>query len=465
MKSSEYPSNADKRAYGTQEDERRLFFLATVAFGTALALGGAGADFPMLGAVVELVSLLLLYYLLLLLARGKARARWPYAVAAVILAVPALQLVPLPPELWKSLPGRDLPLEILRLTGVGTGWKSISLQPEATLTTAFELIPGLALFLAAANLQRRHVRLLALLVAGAATVSVLLGMMQSLSAGSSGNLFDSPHARFGAGLFVNRNHQATLLLMAIPLAAAALRSAPGRLQVSTALAAGLVFFLSIGVLITRSRTGLALLPLAVTAAMLISIPVRWTPRRLVGMAAALVLLGGLATQSWVVQTTMRRFADDPEQRTDYWRDSAIAIERYWPVGSGVGTFPQVYKTVESLDVVGRHEVNNAHNDYVELALETGLTGALLIAAFVAFLATACVKLWRLATKGRELALETAAATGVIIVLLHSVVDYPLRMLSVMASFGLLCGLLIRIFLRNSAERDHDRDLVTEERPQ
>ena len=47
---------------------------------------------------------------------------------------------------------------------------------------------------------------------------------------------------------------------------------------------------------------------------------------------------------------------------------------YSPLGSGLGTFEDIYRTQERPETVTNAFLNHAHNDYLELWLETGLVG-------------------------------------------------------------------------------------------
>lgn len=450
------PDRAEDVLKGDGHEPWPLFVGAAVAFSVALLLGGAGADFPILGAIVELSALGLIWYTLILLARGKARSRLPYIAALAVVALPALQLLPVPFELWRTLPGRELPSQILAMTGGMTTWRSISLSPERTITTAFEIIPGVALLLSVGQLSKRQNKQLAYIVLAAAILTFMIGLMQRSSGGTAANLFASAHAPAAPGLFVNRNHQATFLLVAMLLTAGAFAGRSRRQALSIGLAGALMLLMAIGVVVTKSRAGLLLLPVAGVASLLILLPLRWNFKRLCAAGVIAVVVFAIFAQTSAVQATLARFAQDPEQRTAYWSDTISAIHIYWPVGSGLGTFEEVYQTVAALDVVGTHAVNNAHNDYLELMLEGGLIAVIQFVLFLGFMVATAVKLWRLAQQGGDIALGAASWAAIMIIMLHSVLDYPLRMLSMMAVFGFLCGTLLNVLGEEEKERRERR---------
>ncbi|MCP3875477.1 MAG: O-antigen ligase family protein, partial [Desulfobacteraceae bacterium] len=64
------------------------------------------------------------------------------------------------------------------------------------------------------------------------------------------------------------------------------------------------------------------------------------------------------------------------ERLDYWKDSQNIIKDFPLTGSGFGTFKDIYPSVQSLDSSAYLE--HAHNDYIELITEGGITGFLLV---------------------------------------------------------------------------------------
>ena len=68
----------------------------------------------------------------------------------------------------------------------------------------------------------------------------------------------------------------------------------------------------------------------------------------------------------------------------------------------------------------------AHNDYLQWVAETGLVGAGLAVWFLVALARSGAEKLRDAASGSERRLVAAALTGCLLALLHSLVDFPLR---------------------------------------
>jgi O-antigen ligase len=116
-----------------------------------------------------------------------------------------------------------------------------------------------------------------------------------------------------------------------------------------------------------------------------------------------------------------------------------------PFGSGVGTFVQAYAMQQRPeDAIVEAYANRAHNDVLELWLESGVAGAGLAAIFLAWLLVRALRLWRRSAPGAEvdLALARAATLVIALIIAHSVVDYPLRTGAMMAILAFACGLLV-----------------------
>lgn len=83
-------------------------------------------------------------------------------------------------------------------------------------------------------------------------------------------------------------------------------------------------------------------------------------------------------------------------------------------------------------------VVHAHNDYLEVALELGLAGIVLTLLFLAWWAAAVWRTWRTAEPGPFARAAAIASAGVLI---HSLVDFPLRTAAIAACFGMCIALL------------------------
>jgi O-antigen ligase len=419
-------------------------FVATTAFlVVALSLGGAGVHYPMITALVEAAGFALLGFAMLRggvgLIGSPSRAANILIIAMIALFV--LQLVPIPYSIWAGLPGRALPADLLALAGMGGTARPMSLNPDATLGSALALVPAIAIFLIASRLPIEDQRRLLLIAVGAALLGALLGALQKATGAGTLVPWTTAHDGNGPGLFVNRNHQAAFLLAAMPAAAALATRSNWSLPPALArmVGAGAVLLLGAGAIATTSRMGLLLLPVAALMSVFLLVPAIFTPRRAAITLAGVAALAFVVLQSSGVGVVIRRFSKG-DVRSDYWVDSWVAIKQFWPWGSGLGTFADIFPSVENLNVIGSAQVYNAHNDYLELLLEAGLPVA---ALFIGFLVLLLVQAMRIRAAGPgQATLKVAALMGMTVIMLHSVVDYPLRMFAVSALFALFLAVLV-----------------------
>ena len=83
-----------------------------------------------------------------------------------------------------------------------------------------------------------------------------------------------------------------------------------------------------------------------------------------------------------------------ESRQAMWTNTIPAIKDHVVLGSGVGSFPRLYPQYEDQAAVSLTFVNHAHNDYIEIALEAGLPGIVLVVSFLMWWGGRAVSAWR-----------------------------------------------------------------------
>ena len=364
-----------------------------------------------------------------------------YALGALAAVVVALQLVPLPASSWPALPGRAALAEGARLLSGELHNQPVSEAPYLTVMTLFAVIPGLALFIAV-KMLRPSPAWLALAIVLGLSASIAVSAVQVTSGSTWAYLY--PYTNTGAvGLFANRNHMGTLLLVAIPFATALLVSARsdrgGSKQGRIATGIAALLLVIVGVVLNGSLVALVLaLPVLLASAALVPAAVRW--RRLALPLAAIGVVGAIVVLAAnpVGGVTRLGAGTSVQSRAAIWATTSEAIRDTFPVGSGLGTFSLVYRQYEDPAAVTPDFVNHAHNDYLELALELGLAGIVLMALFLAWWGIAAARAW---TSPLTTAFGRAATIASAIILAHSLVDYPLRTASIAAIFGVAIALI------------------------
>jgi len=112
---------------------------------------------------------------------------------------------------------------------------------------------------------------------------------------------------------------------------------------------------------------------------------------------------------------------------------------YLPWGSGLGTFPWVYAPLEPLAEMGATFAERAHNDPLQIAIEAGLPGLALAAAFMLLIGMQGARnflIWRRQPL-RDDPIQSVIAIALSVPVLHAWVDYSLRTLAVSVLAGLL----------------------------
>ncbi|GLS00193.1 hypothetical protein GCM10007859_01970 [Brevundimonas denitrificans] len=432
-----------KNTWKGQWDLVAISALVLLAF--SIAFGGASRNHALRLALVELASLpLLVLAARRLILSGLWREHlFSLGLLAAIVAIPLIQLIPLPAAVWTSLPGRDQMVLALELAGLEPGWVPLSLTPDRTWGSVLALVPPAALFLAMLSLSHLHRQRLAQFYIAAAIAGILLGAAQLASHGLY--LWDWGEAGQIRGFFANRNHLASSLLIVLPFAvifgAATLRQRDQRTAALWfgALFAGLVV---VALAAIRSRAGITLF----APVMLISLLAAWIAagrgRPGTGLLVMIGSIGAALTAVAVLALppVLARFDTEgaPEVRLERWPLVAETAQTYLPLGSGIGSFDAVYRSVEPLEELDGSFFNQAHNDYLETWLEAGWLGIGVILAFLVWYARRCWSAWK-SPPSREGDLQRAASIGIL--LLHSAGDYPLRTITLAVVFAMCCGLL------------------------
>jgi O-antigen ligase len=458
---------------------------------SSLVLGGGTRSGFLSDAILQLLSIPTLLVALWQLLRTQADERcsnplfnWPVAFCAALIGVPLAQLIPLPPAIWTMLPNRQAVVETFELVGRGLPWMPISVSPEATWLSALSLIPPVAVFLSTQLLSYAERRLMSLLVLAIGLISVFLGLLQVAQGPSSPlRLFAITNTTEAVGFFANRNHFAALGYALILLAACWATDSVFRARTSfnrkvydaTALAvvvatAAIILVLLSAEAMARSRAGLALTSLALMGAFALA----WKEWRRVSRSTAGLVMGAIALMclfvaEFTLYRIMERFATDPleDSRLPFARNTLAAAMEYMPFGSGIGSFVPVYGMYERpSDTIGNAFANHAHNDILEIGLETGIFGIVLMAFFTVWMTKTSVAIWRSSTLGRrdiDLWLARSATLIVILIAFHSFVDYPLRTAAIMAVMAFACGLLVapqeadKVASREKGSGRHSKD--------
>jgi O-antigen ligase len=414
--------------------------------GLCLVLGGSSAAGILANLLLQLVAIPIICWAIAFNKAKQSTSAERQLVGICGLAIVAIliQLVPLPPTLWTAFPGREQIAEGYALLGQPLPWASISLAPHDTLYAGLSLLPPLAVVLGMVRLRAYDASWLIWVIGGIAAGSVFLGTLQLLSGANSG-FYPYVDSSYGSptGFFANSNHLATLLVVAIPLLAALYargrdrqkqtRSSAGKLAVTL----GVLSIIGVGIFVNWSLAGLSLaIPVALASLVFFSAPPRLVLLGALLLALPLALLIFMSPLGAV--ETSDSLTTSSSDRLIFARTTGEAAAEFAPLGSGGGTFEDIYARYEDPSAVNSFYVNHAHNDYLEVLLEFGLPGAFLIMLFLFWWAKNAQ--WAISKEGSDY-YGFAATLASAAILAHSLVDYPLRTVAISAVLAACCSII------------------------
>ncbi len=450
-------------------DPLEQMWAVTVALVIAgfLIAGGTSVPAPLVRLVFSIVSLVLLAA-----SAWRLRAGLPTGLAsagAVLIGLMwllfILQIVPIPHFAANWLPGRETLTTVSEAAGL-EGHSRISLAPRLTIEALLATLPGVALFAAGLSVDSRYRTWVAGVVVALAIIAALLGVLQRFTGNASLYLYDfAPDPNSSSGFFANRNFFAAALYTSIPFLGAIALSAVRQQRLPGWLAAifGLAYLCVIlgGLAAAASRTGIILSMAAIVATSLLP----WgSLNTLRTKTSRRVLLYGIMVFVFVFSQfglfgLLRLAGSDPmgDLRVVIGRLTWTAIASFFPAGSGLGTFVPVFQLFETPAELRSQFVNHAHNDWLEIILEGGLPALILLVALLGWFGMACIRIWSRRSDAAGDLVMAASTISASLLMMHAVVDYPLRTPAIMALFGLCMGFsasafAVRRVLRHSSER-------------
>lgn len=421
--------------------------VAAVLLILAVCFGGGGSGAGAMNLVVQLAALAALALHRRALLEFLCQAPRGFVVVfAVTIFLPLAQCIPLPPSVWQQLPGRDLAAESLALVGHKDDWIPLSLNMRRSFIAFLALMPPLSMLVLTWRASDADRRSLLMVLVGCCVFIIILGTQQ-LAFGNRQLMFYAE--TFGSqdlqGTFANRNTAGLFVDVALcALIGLLWRSRQNPLQLAVGIVVGIL--LGLGLFLTRSRSSMTLV--VIPAAMLMTY--LWQSRhdilarryRVIFLAAVLMVMA-LAASVVVgnarIQRSLSRFDSLQDARPMIWQDTQSSIARFWPVGSGVGTFDEVFQLDESLESLSPGRAARAHNEYLETALEFGIAGPILIGCWIVLIATAA---WRGAHTSTDYGQRVAAGAAFLLMAFQSILDYPLRSQTLLCVAGLMLGILI-----------------------
>jgi O-antigen ligase len=455
---------------------RTFWWLAAGTLAIAFALGGATKQGSLGDVIAQLAAIPLLLAALWMVPDASPAARRAILAAFGILGAFALLQFGLALSgIFSAGRAPDLSAENLALLSAARGGAGV-VSPQATLAALVSFIVPAAIFGATA-LMAGHWRVrLAYFIVALGTGGLLLGMMQVAQGPESALRFYEVTNRADAvGTFANRNHFAAMLYVTLVLSSLwfidaarhALAKGGDRTVAALALTAGALLVVAViaGIALSRSRAGLLLTMAGLGGVMLLVMLNRPgrdpkgkdKDRRKWALGITAVAIAALLVAQLGLARLVQRFGQDQlkDMRVVLSETTLETALATLPFGTGLGSFVEVYATMEKSADLFQVFANRAHNDYLELLLEAGLPGAALVALFIAFWAWRTLSVWawpQADANPQDIILQRAASIAIALILLHSLVDYPLRTTGMAAVFAFAAAALLPVTALPKTER-------------
>jgi O-antigen ligase len=326
----------------------------------------------------------------------------------------------------------------------------------ALLYLAYGTLSFLAGQIVMRTLQARQLAFLFSVYGAALAVFALI---QGIS--SNGKLYWLRQPRMGGwiyGPYVNHNHYAGLMemLAPIPLVVSLTRmTAPKVRAVAAATAAVMVgtIFLS------GSRGGMLAIVVELSIFGALLVKQKRGVRTAVGIGLFLALVAGLLVWIGGAELSQRIASVGPghtelssDIRSNINRDGVRMFLKRPILGWGLGAFPIAYRQFRTFYT--NFFVNEAHNDYLQLLIETGLLGFATMVWFVVTVYRRAIKKIRNWTVEASGALTLACVLGMSGILVHSAVDFNLQIPANAALFYVICTLAAAEPFTKPARKKH-----------
>jgi O-antigen ligase len=275
------------------------------------------------------------------------------------------------------------------------------------------------------------------------------------------------------GPYVNHNHYAGLMemLTPFPLVLAATRFTDGNRKLAIA---GIAALMAGSIFLSGSRGGMVAFVAQVIVLSVLLVHKRegnWKQPMMLGGFLAVVIIflvwigGNELTQRLMTIHSEAREEISGGVRLSIDRDCLHMLVKRPFLGWGLGTFPVVYPQFRSFYTT--FFVNQAHNDYLQLIVETGLVGFSIAVWFMVLVfrgASTKLNNWTETMSG---AMTVTALLGIVGILVHSFVDFNLQIPANAAFFYVLCAMaaaspLLESKRRRVVRRHH---LIVEPTPQ
>lgn len=381
--------------------------------------------------------------------------------------------LPLPLPIRQGLSPQSVAIHVIGGEG---GWAPLSIDPYATLQYWLKSAAYVALFALTLLLVNSRLRLVLLgyTLVGSAVFQAFYGGIMTLSGLEYGFFAKkTAYVGFATGTFVNRNHLAGYLEMALAMGIGLLLATTYQkdgarswrqhlrnllnLVFSQKLPLRLMLaVMVIGLVLTRSRMGNTAFFSSMLVAGLFTLAAfrhqagsvarmfrRSDTRSAVILIASLVAIDLFIVGAWFgVEKVAQRIAETSvshdADRVEVSGNTLDLIRDYPLAGSGGGSFHVTFMRYRSEDL--KLYYDHAHQDYLEIMADTGVTGLAMLGLVVLASLWAALRALFRRRDGLMRGMAFAAVMGIIALLIHGTVDFNLQIPANAATYMVMLAL-------------------------
>lgn len=386
---------------------------------------------------------------------GKLRKSVLLVFLIALIFIIIFQIIPLPDRVLALISPSAFQTYKTFANDATDAWWTISICPDVTTQELFKLLSYAAVFFVVISHYRTKEQ-----VSGLARTIIYMGCFLAVFAVFqkitwNGRLFWFYPLREGLtssmgsiwGPYINHNHFAGYMEMAIPLAIGFLLYEISRMGnlfhiplsrriarfldsgdiVAMALLSLAVVTMSAALFMSLSRGGI----IGFTVSMFFFLLITRTRRSLRKKTGIIALLGIVIFFVVVMASWDRmedRFKEIGEEqkikRPEVWADTVNIVKDFPISGTGLGTFGGIYPRYQTRN--SRLLFKHAHNDYIEILTDTGIIGFIIIIGMASLFFYSVIKAWRRRHNNFVKCMAAGGLTSCVAIAVHSFTDFNLR---------------------------------------
>lgn len=337
---------------------------------------------------------------------------------------------------------------IAEIAGVPNIPRTISLDPYATQMSALHFF-ALGLFFSVSLVlidSAARIRRVVIFIAVFGFAYSFFAILQSVL--SPGKIYGIYEARFAVpfGSFVNRHNFAAYMEMTIAVPLGMLLTGAVARDKRLLFITG-IGLMGIALLMSGSRGGLVAFLAQVIFLVILTTGAKSRKRLLLKVGFAALLIGAIVIGSIFVggESSLTRIAETASSgdlttnRGHIWSVTTSVIARTMPLGAGFGALGVAYTPYDNHS--GLERVEQAHNDYLQVAADAGLVGIIIGLFFLFWLFRQGMNSAATDNTYRR-GVAIGALAGCFAVLVHSIFDFVLHTTAVSLMFIMLMTLVV-----------------------